>query len=196
MSLLTENIKRMKLEIASARKRTKRLESELLKDPLTNIHSRRAYERHIEQKLKAYYRDQHGFSMLVLDIDSFKHINERYGHDVGDICLKGLSRRIIPLLGDTGFLARFEGDVFVIILQDAPLQDARKTAEKIRAHIEKTDFLHKKEQVRVTLSIGVAEAAPGDQSPADLFGRAESALFRAKEEGRNRVAVAATDRPG
>jgi len=187
---LNENIKQMQLEIASAKKRTTRLESEILTDPLTSIHSRRAYELLAEKEWKRYQQDRRGFSLLLLNVDNFKLINERYGHDVGDICLKGLAKRIRALLEKGDFLARFEGNSFAVILPGAPAQAAQKTAEKIRGHIEKTNFIHKKEQVRVTLSIGAAEVGPADNSAGDLFGRVEKALFLAKEGGRNRVVLA------
>jgi len=190
ISILSNYIDRMKLEIDSAKKRAERLESEALLDPQTKTHSRGAYERRVEMELKRYQRDGISFSLLLLNIDGFKHINERYGHNVGDICLKGLARRIKPLLADADFLARFEGDLFAVILPAALSPDARKLAEKIRVHIEKTNFLHKKEQVKVTLSAGVAEVGPGDQSAEDLFERAAKALSRAKETGRNRVELA------
>ena len=187
MARLNKNIKRMKAEMASVEKRARRLEAEILVDSLTNIHSRRAYELYAEKQLQQYRKDGPIFSILLLDVDHFKEINERYGHRVGDICLKGLAQRISPLLEDSGFLARFEGDEFIILLPEALSPGGQKVAEKIRAHIEKTDFLHKKEQVKVTLSIGATEVAARDQSLGDFFGRAEKALYEAKEAGRNRV---------
>lgn len=189
MSSLNKNMERMKLEIASAKKRTERLETEVLVDPLTQVHSRRAYEQRIEEELKCCRQDRRIFSILLLDVDGFKRINERYGHPVGDICLKGLASRIKPMLREEDFLSRFEGDQFLVIMPEASAQDAGKMAGKIRAHIEKTNFIHKKEQVKITLSIGVAEVSPKDPSAGSIFGRAEKALFRAKEAGRNRMAM-------
>lgn len=190
VSSLNKNIERMKLEIASAKKRTKRLETQVLVDPLTQIYNRRAYERRIEGELKRCRQDQFIFSILLLDVDRFKRINERYGHPVGDICLQGLASRIKPLLGKQDFMFRFEGDVFLVLLSGTSAQGAGKMAEKIRAHIEKTTFLHKKEQVRISISIGVAAVNPKEPSAEDLFGRAEKALYKAKAAGRNRVGVA------
>jgi diguanylate cyclase (GGDEF)-like protein len=88
------------------------------------------------------------------------------------------------------FLFRYEGDEFLILLPDTSAQDARTMAEKIRSNIEKTNFLHKKEKIRITISIGLAEVSPKEPSAQALFGRAEKALYKAKEAGRNRVAVA------
>lgn len=190
ISSFNESIKLMKLEIASSKKRTERLETEILVDPLTNIHSRRAYELCLEEELKLCQKERYVFSILFLGVDGFKQINARYGHPVGDICLKGLAGRVQPLLREKDFLSRFEGDKFMIILPDTTAQDAGKIAGKIREHIEKTNFLHKKEKVMITISIGVAEVDPDTPSAEDLFGRAEKALYQAKEEGRNRVSQA------
>ncbi len=187
MSSLNKSIERMKLEIASAKKRNKRLETEILMDPLTQIHSRRAYELRVEEEMKRYHQDRRAFSLLLLDVDNFKDINDRYGHPVGDGCLKGIVKRIRPLLKDVDFLSRFEGDEFVVVLPGSGVAAAGMVAEKIRAYIAKTAFLHKGEHVKVTISIGIAEAGPEDKSAAALFGRAEKALYRAKEAGRNRV---------
>lgn len=189
MSSLNKNIDRMKLEISSAKKRTKRLETEIMLDPLTQVNSRRAYEQRIEEELKRCRQDRRIFSILLLDVDRFKRINERYGHPVGDICLKGLASRIKRLLREEDFLSRFEADQFLVIMPESSAQSAGEMAEKIRAHIEKTNFLHKKEQVKITLSIGVAEVNHKDPFAGPLFGRAENALYKAKEAGRNRVAV-------
>lgn len=190
ISSLHKSIERMKLEIASSKKRNERLEAEVLVDPLTQTHNHRAYEQRLEAELKRCQTHRRVFSILLLGVDRFKQINDRYGHPVGDICLKGIAGRIRPLLRDEDFLSRYEGDEFVMILPETPAQDAGMLAEKIRSHIEKTRFLHRKEKVRVTVSIGIAEVDPDNPSAGDLFGRAEKALYRAKEDGRNRAASA------
>ena len=189
VAVLKKNLDRLKGEIKSARHRSETLEVELLSDPLTRVFNRRAYDQRIEDELKRHHRYKTVFSMLLLDVDYFKQINDRYGHSVGDLCLKEIINRIKPLLRETDFLARFGGEEFVIILPETGYDGASETAEKIRAHIEKTDFLHKGEHVKVTISLGGTEVHFSDKSGEKIFERADKAMYQAKQSGRNRVAM-------
>jgi diguanylate cyclase (GGDEF)-like protein len=189
MSSLNKKLERMNLEISSARKRTERLETEILMDSLTGAYSRRAYDQQVEEMFKAFQRDRRPFSILLMDVDGFKHINSQYGRGVGDVCLKGLAGRVRPFLRDIDFLSRYGADEFVIVLPGVMAQGAGKAAEKVRTHIEKTNFLHKGELVRVTISIGVVQVDSGVPSPGHLLGLAEQALLRAKSAGGNQVAA-------
>lgn len=189
VAALKKNLERMKGEIKSAKKRSEILETELLTDPLTLVFNRRAYDRRISDELKRYQRYRNAFSMLLLDVDYFKDINDRYGHAVGDLCLKELINRIKPLLRDTDFLARYGGEEFIIILPETTNEGAAIAAEKIRTHIEKTEFLHKGEQVKVTISLGGTQVREADKTEAQIFERVDNAMYRAKQSGRNTVVM-------
>ena len=189
VAVLKKNLDRLKSEIISARQRSETLEVELLSDPLTRAYNRRAYDQRIEEEIKRHHRYKTAFSMLLLDVDHFKQINDKYGHSVGDLCLKEIINRIKPLLRETDFLARFGGEEFVIILPETKYDGAAEVAEKIRVHIEKTDFLHKGEHVSVTISLGGTEVHISDKNGEKMFERVDKAMYQAKQSGRNRVVM-------
>jgi diguanylate cyclase (GGDEF)-like protein len=189
VAALKKNINRMTDEIKSAKKRSQLLEAELMSDPLTQSYNRRAYDQRIVEELERFHRYQSLFSMLLLDVDHFKDINDRYGHSVGDLCLREIIKRIKPLLRSPDFLARFGGEEFVIILPETGHEGAAKVAEKIRMHIEKTEFLHKGETVKVTISLGGTEVQTTDKSERNIFERVDRAMYQAKQSGRNRVVM-------
>jgi diguanylate cyclase len=187
VALLQKDFNLMKDEIKSAKERAEQLEHELLIDPLTGIYNRRAYDFRIEEELKRFHRYGNIFAVIILDVDRFKRINDQYGHNVGDLCLKELINRIKPLFREADFLARFGGEEFVVLLPETRIDGAAGVAEKLRKLIEKTDFLHKGEPVKVTISLGVTEVRQEDTTYEPLFERADRAMYQAKETGRNRV---------
>lgn len=189
VAVLKDSLDRMKNEIKSAREHSQALQAELLIDPLTRAFNRRAYDQRIGDELERFHRYGGIFSMLLLDVDHFKDINDRYGHAVGDLCLKEIINRIKPLLRKPDFLARFGGEEFIIILPGTERDGARKAAEKIRMHIEKTEFLHKGENVKVTISLGAAQVRPSDKTDKEIFERVDKAMYKAKQSGRNKVVV-------
>ena len=189
MAQLRKNLSRMKGEIEAAKTQAETLATEVLTDPLTGARNRRAYDQHVAEELKRFHRYQHTFSLVLLDVDHFKHINDTFGHAIGDLCLKQLVKRITPLLRETDFFARYGGEEFVALLPETPVDGARDVAEKIRSLIAKTEFLHKGETVRVTISLGVTQVLSSDTSATSLFERVDQALYAAKNAGRNRVVV-------
>jgi diguanylate cyclase (GGDEF)-like protein len=124
---------------------------------------------------------------LIIDADKFKHINDTYGHAIGDKCLQEIIKRTRPLLRKSDMLARYGGEEFVVIMPETDVDGAIQAAEKIRQTIEKIEFLYKEDIVRVTVSIGVSCVREGDTLPTDLFERADMAVYKAKENGRNQV---------
>jgi diguanylate cyclase (GGDEF)-like protein len=127
--------------------------------------------------------------VLLLDVDHFKSINDRFGHTVGDLCLKEIIKRVRPLLRESDFLARFGGEEFVTLLPETGQTGAKEVAEKLRRCIEKTEFLHRGKAVQITISIGATQVESTDLKPESLFGRVDKALYQAKEAGRNRVVL-------
>ncbi|MCQ2061636.1 MAG: GGDEF domain-containing protein, partial [Fibrobacter sp.] len=125
-------------------------------------------------------------SFVILDIDHFKHINDTYGHAVGDEVLVNLTKLIQNKIRNTDSLVRWGGEEFVIFCEDTKLQNANFLAEKLRIAIENTPLIM---QQQVTCSFGVAEMVAGED-PKRLFERADKALYTSKESGRNRVTSA------
>ena len=188
MGTLKETINRMKEEVSSAKQRANELEKEILVDPLTGVYNRRAYDKRIKEELQRFMRYGSPFSIVILDVDHFKSVNDQYGHAVGDLCLKEIIIRVQPMLRESDFLARFGGEEFVVLLPETEHKGAVDAAEKLRQSIEKTEFLHPGDKVAITISLGVTQVTADDLSPESLFTRVDQALYRAKNEGRNRVA--------
>lgn len=189
MEKLQKNMTEMKGEIQTAWKRAKTLERELLIDPLTGIYNRRAYDRRVVEEVQRYQRYDRAFSLLIFDVDHFKQVNDNYGHGIGDLCLKEIIKRIRPVLRKSDFLARYGGEEFVVLVPETHTVGAADVAEKIRKTIEDTDFIHKSDSIKITVSIGITEINTSDKTHEDIFTRADDALYNAKQAGRNRVAT-------
>jgi diguanylate cyclase len=187
MGLLQKGFSQMKQQLDSAQQQARQLAMEALTDPLTGIYNRRAYEKRISEELQRYIRHGHAFCVLLYDVDHFKRVNDRYGHGVGDLCLREIVKRIQPLLRKSDFMARVGGEEFVVVLPETEVSGAQQVAEKLRKNIESIDFIHKYEKFKVTISIGVTQVSPTDGQPVDIFDRVDGAMYHAKRNGRNRV---------
>lgn len=187
MGDLQKNFHKMKKEIGQVQKKTRILEQEILLDSLTGIYNRRAYELRIREELSRYQRYNQPFSLVLFDIDHFKKVNDHYGHQAGDKCLREITARIKPFLRHSDFLARYGGEEFVMILPGTTADDAYKAAEKVRSLIEKTRFLYQGTEVPVTISLGLTQVKSEDEEPDMLFKRVDSAMYQAKKGGRNRT---------
>lgn len=180
---------KLKQELDEATRYTEELEKKLNQDQLTGAYNRRAYDKRVEEEMQRFLRYKSNFSLLVIDADKFKNINDNYGHAIGDKCLQEIIKRSIPLLRKNDMLARYGGEEFVVIMPETEADGAEKAAEKIRKTIEKIEFIYKKEKVKVTVSIGVAQSQSTDTNHRQIFERADIAVYKAKEQGRNRVMV-------
>jgi len=183
----TSGFTKLKQELQAATEYSEELERKLNEDQLTGAKNRRAYDKKIEEEIDRFLRYKNIFSLLIIDADKFKNINDTYGHAIGDRCLQEIIKRTRPLLRKSDMIARYGGEEFAVIMPETNAEGAMKVAEKIRQTIEKIEFLYKEETVRVTVSIGVSCIKEGDKSPTDLFERADMAVYKAKENGRNQV---------
>jgi diguanylate cyclase (GGDEF)-like protein len=154
-------------------------------DTLTGIHNRRAFDEQLALELIRARRYGNKLALILLDIDHFKRINDRHGHQTGDRVLVDLARVVGGRLRASKVFARWGGEEFVVLAPNTDAEDAAHLAEEIRARVEAHDF----PQVgRVTVSLGVTQYAPDDTTDR-LWKRADTALYRAKAGGRNRVEV-------
>jgi diguanylate cyclase (GGDEF)-like protein/PAS domain S-box-containing protein len=174
----------------------KRLEAELREmaatDMLTGLPNRRHFLAQLEQETARVHRDgEHSASVLMIDIDHFKRVNDSCGHVAGDQVLRDLSAAMRQELRRVDTLGRLGGEEFAIILPSAALADAELFAERLRKKVSETAVMHGDHVLSVTISIGVSEIHPADGSADDVLGRADRALYCAKESGRNRVVVEA-----
>lgn len=184
---LQENIQNMRAEVEEVQRRSRILEKEVLLDSLTGIYNRRAYEARIRDELERYRRYKRPFSLILIDVDHFKAVNDAYGHRAGDKCLKEIINRIKKGLRKCDFLARYGGEEFVIILPETAREGGFLLAERLRVMIEKTHFRHGGKKIPVTISLGATQVEDSDMTPESIFSRVDSAMYRAKSEGRNRV---------
>jgi diguanylate cyclase len=124
--------------------------------------------------------------LAVLDVDDFKHLNDRLGHQAGDLALVHLARIVRRSIRPTDVISRYGGEEFVILLPETPLNDAISVMTRVQRELTKRIFLHNNERVLITFSAGVAERAFGENQE-ELIARADRALYHAKQAGKNRV---------
>lgn len=161
-----------------------------LTDPLTGLFNRRMFQDWATTEWSRARRQGTSLSLLVLDIDHFKRINDAFGHAAGDEVLIGVADCLRSLARNEDLVARMGGEEFAIIMPNLSLTDAPQFAERLRAEIEAQRFPWNDGSISLTVSIGVAEVQ-ADRSPIETaLSVADAALYRAKQQGRNRVAVA------
>lgn len=168
-------------------------------DELTGLPNRRFFMDTLQRELRKLTRistDQQ-LSLLVIDLDRFKSVNDRYGHATGDAVLRQVAGRLAHAVRATDLPARYGGEEFAILLPDTSEKGAAFLAEKLRADVEESPVRHDGATIQVTISVGVATIdAPrryGPEVEADLIRRADEAMYEAKSAGRNRVVVASMD---
>jgi diguanylate cyclase (GGDEF)-like protein/PAS domain S-box-containing protein len=162
------------------------LQKEAVTDELTGLPNRREFLEVVENVLRTDDR----LSVLMLDIDYFKKVNDTYGHDAGDEVLRVLAKAGMVASRNMDVFARWGGEEFVVAMPATDLEQARTRAEMLRVTVEKQEFLHSwstGKAIPFTVSIGVATRAPGEHDLDAILKRADQALYRAKEGGRNRV---------
>ncbi|MFL0797795.1 MAG: GGDEF domain-containing protein [Cellvibrionaceae bacterium] len=157
-----------------------------LTDALTELPNRTAYRERSEQEYQRWKRYQSPLVIAMVDVDRFKSINDKYGHQAGDRVLKILSKVLSSRLRTTDYIARYGGEEFVILLPETDGENAEKTLNALREDVANCPFNFKEERVEITVSAGFSELKTGDTLETAL-GRADKALYAAKANGRNRV---------
>jgi diguanylate cyclase len=156
-------------------------------DPLTQLPNRYAYNERLTQEYTRWRRYRSPLSLAVCDIDHFKKVNDEKGHMAGDKVLQHVAEVLQQGIRESDFIARYGGEEFVILMPETHLTDATKAINKLRLQIAKDAVvLNNTEKLHVTLSFGVAEFE-GSDTASDVFAKADRALYRAKEKGRNQV---------
>ena len=162
--------------------------SRMVIDPLTKTYNKGALMSQAEEEFKKSQHLDMELSLIIFDLDYFKKINDTYGHSTGDYILKEMCHLISSkVIRSNDFLARFGGEEFCILLLGSNLEQAMKKAEKIRTLIENHEFKFNKQIIPVTISLGVSVKKPSDKKWRTVFERADDALYKAKELGRNKV---------
>ena len=166
------------------------LKEQANRDPLTNMYNRR-YFREIGQKIVAMTkRSKESLSLIMIDIDKFKNINDTYGHHIGDEIIKLLAFRVEEIIRESDIAARFGGEEFALILPNTDKNSALKLAQKIRMDMETSSYRYENKIINFTVSIGVDEFDhTQDDNLLTTLNRADAALYLAKGSGRNRVCL-------
>ena len=172
--------------------RTKRLQDLLLMygevDSLTEIYNRRVLMERLEQEWDRSLRSNAVFSFIMIDIDKFKNVNDTYGHPVGDDVLEKVAYTLKKSIRSGDIVGRYGGEEFGIIMVNSTAKEAFVAADRYRQEIEKIVFKAKKVSFSVTASFGVADSS-GKDSLDKLVSAADSAMYKAKESGRNKVCI-------
>ena len=156
-------------------------------DSLTGALNRRAMEEAAHRETARSLRYGYGLCMIVLDVDNFKHLNDARGHAAGDCALQALVTEIQSMLRENDLLARTGGEEFTILLPDTPPHAGLVAAERVRHAIESLEVPFEGQPIRITVSAGVAQFDPSQGGWEAMMRRADSAMYEAKEHGRNSV---------
>lgn len=185
LAALVARVATMEDESRLARDSIEAQKARLLRDTLTELPNREAYNQRLEQEFARWQRYRRALSFVVCDVDFFKKVNDTYGHLAGDKVLRVIGKTLAKRLRKTDFIARFGGEEFVLLLPETDAQAALKTVETLREAIAQCPFHFKDQRVGVTMSFGITELREGD-TPERAFERADQALYLAKNNGRNR----------
>ena len=182
-------VREMEGEAEALRSRVNEARNQAMTDALTGIPNRLAYEQRLAQEVARWKRFGTPLVLLVWDIDHFKRVNDRFGHKAGDKVLRTIARVLADHVRETDFVARYGGEEFAMLMTGSALDACLHVAETLRAAVEATGFHFRDEAVTITASCGLAEMRDGD-STEQWFERADRALYRAKQGGRNRCELA------
>ena len=177
---LSRKIEDLERELNEARAESK-------EDFLTKLYNKRALDEFLNVKEAEFERYQHNFTIVMLDIDHFKSVNDNYGHDAGDAVLAAFAQIIKKEARTEDIIGRFGGEEFMAILSETDVKGGVIFAEKVRKHVEKAKFMYKNERIDVTVSCGVSERKR-NSSMETAIKHADDNLYKAKNNGRNQVA--------
>jgi len=194
--LLEQQIQAVKDQLEQLKKETllhtQRLEAQqhkLYLDSLTQVYNRTALDERFKLELKRWQRYQTNTSIVIIDIDHFKNINDTFGHIAGDKALKIVARALQKSIGEKDFIARFGGEEFVLLLADLEPNAIMPILDKLRNTIKNIPFRFKGKQISITISIGATQFTAEDNEAVEPFERADKALYEAKNSGRDKVII-------
>ncbi len=193
VELLHSAVKHLSLALRNARLFDE-LRVKAQHDGLTGLHNRAHFETRLKEEHSRHQRYDHELSIMLMDLDHFKDINDTYGHAAGDMVLKEVGGLLDKSLRSTDYAARYGGEEFVVILPETDENHAWAIAERLRLQIARHRFRHDSQNLKLTASMGIASVKPGFfTSPDALLRNADEALYRAKANGRNIVMLHAAN---
>jgi len=188
--ILKEKLENLSLEIFPAIKRIslfKKIDKLSVVDGLTGVYRRGVFDEKLAEEISRSKTFKTRLALMILDIDHFKRINDTYGHQAGDQVLKKIAKVLKDSVYETDFIARYGGEEFAVIMPRAQKEGTLRKAEHIRKLIENEVFDVGVEKIRITISAGIAHYPDNATTLKDLISNADSALYKAKESGRNRI---------
>ncbi|WP_313086044.1 diguanylate cyclase [Pseudomonas sp.] len=186
LGTLVERVQSLEQAATGMREHLEEQRQKALRDPLTDLPNRAAWDERLELEVARLQRYGGELLLAVLDVDHFKRINDSFGHLAGDRVLKIIANELRKRLRKTDFIARFGGEEFALLLPGTPPAAGLQVLEALRSGVDACPFHFKGARIQVTLSGGIAGFGEGDR-PEQVFERADQALYRAKDGGRNRI---------
>ena len=183
---MDQRLKELEEEAGQFKKRLAEQKFRSLQDSLTELPNRAAFDERYELEIKRWKRSGKPLSIVLGDVDHFKHINDNYGHSAGDKTLKVIARALKQSLRDTDFIARYGGEEFILLFPETALEDLTVPLNNVREKIKRIPFKFKDTNVPITISFGATELRSTD-SNREAFDRADAALYDAKRNGRDKV---------
>ncbi len=186
LTTMVERIQVMEVEAQTFRKHLEEQRQQAMIDTLTGLANRAGLQKRMSEEFERWQRYGGQLLLVVLDVDHFKSINDRFGHLAGDKVLRLIALQLSRRLRKTDYIGRFGGEEFVVLMPGTTLEQGAIALEELRAGIEGSPFHFKNEPVRVTISIGYTQFCKGDTLDT-VFERADKAMYSAKDQGRNQV---------
>ena len=181
--------------IAEVEQLQKELQEQVIRDPLTGLYNRRYLTETLFREIARMKRDRLRLSVILIDIDRFKQINDNFGHAAGDYCLIDLARQFDLFTRESDMVCRMGGEEFIIVMPNADSANVEIRAEELRKLIEKHSIFYQEDLIKLTISIGAATYPDHANFPDELVSRADEALYESKRKGRNRVSVFGPPKP-
>jgi diguanylate cyclase (GGDEF)-like protein len=193
-NMMTDRLRRSHAEVRAAnqtlQEQNKLLEVLAITDSLTGLYNRKKLDDILADQFARFRRNHRPFAVLMLDLDNFKSINDRYGHGAGDEVLMDVAAILKKSVRNVDYVARYGGEEFVVVLVETTVDVALDIAERIRSEVEIPRFGVSDTLSSITMSLGVTHIHEGDDGPQEVLARADHALYEAKRAGRNRVEYA------
>jgi diguanylate cyclase len=184
-----EQAERARAKVAELEAELARVSAALREDALTGALNRRGLDEAVEREVARAQRYRSSLCFTVIDLDNFKKLNDRLGHQAGDGALRHLVAVVRSMLRPSDTIGRYGGEEFVLLLPETPVEDARVVVQRLQRELTRQFFMHNNEKVLITFSAGVAGMRPGETG-AQALERADEAMYEAKRKGRNRVLLA------
>lgn len=183
-----QNAEKLAIDLKDANDKLREL---AIRDELTGLHNHRYFQDQIENEMTRSVRYKRPVSLLLLDLDFFKKVNDTYGHPAGDHVLRETAKTLQKLVRQSDVVARYGGEEFAIILPETATSSAKVLAQRVRRGIEQMQITFEKQSIPITVSIGLAGSDMSEEgiTKTELISRSDQALYQAKHEGRNRVAL-------